>query len=85
MKVEYSATAVKELRKLDKPIQRQIKEYMEDVAALKDPRSRGHALVGNLAGLWRYRVGDFRVVYEIQDTKILITILHIADRKEVYR
>jgi mRNA interferase RelE/StbE len=85
VKVEYSATAVKELRKLDKPIQRQIKEYMEDVAALKDPRSRGHALVGNLAGLWRYRVGDFRVVCEIQDTKILITILHIADRKEVYR
>ncbi len=85
MKVEYSATAVKELRKLDKPIQRQIKEYMEDVAALKDPRSRGHALVGNLAGLWRYRGGDFHVVCEIQDTKILITILHIADRKEVYR
>lgn len=85
MKVEYSATAFRELKKLDKSIQKKIKTYMSEVAKLEDPRSRGKILVGNLSGLWRYRVGDIRIVCEIQDSKILITILRIANRKEVYK
>ena len=85
MRVVYSETALKELKKLDKPIQKRIKDYMDEVAKLEDPRSRGKILVKNLSGLWRYRVGDIRVVCEIKDAEILITVLRIADRKEVYK
>lgn len=85
MRVVYSETALKELKKLDKPIQKRIKDYMDEVAKLEDPRSRGKILVENLSGLWRYRVGDIRVVCEIKDAEILITVLRIADRKEVYK
>ena len=72
MRVVYSETALKELKKLDKPIQKRIKDYMDEVAKLEDPRSRGKILVENLSGLWRYRVGDIRVVCEIKDAEILI-------------
>jgi len=85
VRVVYSETALKELKKLDKPIQKRIKDYMDEVAKLEDPRSRGKILVENLSGLWRYRVGDIRVVCEIKDAEILITVLRIADRKEVYK
>ena len=85
MRVVYSETALKELKKLDKPIQKRIKDYMDEVAKLEDPRSRGKILVKNLSGLWRYGVGDIRVVCEIKDAEILITVLRIADRKEVYK
>ena len=81
MRVVYSEPALKELKKLDKPIQKRIKDYMDEVAKLEDPRSRGKILVENLSGLWRYRVGDIRVVCEIKDAEILITVLRIADRK----
>ncbi len=85
MKVEFTETARKELSKLDRPVQLQIKNYLNEVASLEDPKSRGKGLVGNLNGLWRYRVGDYRVICEILDDKILITVLHIAHRKEVYK
>lgn len=83
MRVVYSETALNELKKPDKPIQKRIKDYMVEVAMLEDPRSRGKILVENLPGLWRYRLGDIRVVCEIKDAEILITVLRIADRKEV--
>lgn len=85
MKIEYSATAVKELKKLDKHVQKQILTYMLEVSILDNPRSRGKMLSENLAGLWRYRIGDYRVICEINDERILITILHVAHRKEVYK
>ena len=80
----YYNLLLEELKKLDKPIQKRIKDYMDEVAKLEDPRSRGKILVENLSGLWRYRVGDIRVVCEIKDAEILITVLRIADRKEKY-
>lgn len=85
MKIEYSELAKRELSKLDRPMQLKIKNYLNDVATLEDPRSRGKCLVGNLGGLWRYRIGDYRIICEILDDKILITVLHIAHRKDVYK
>ena len=85
MKIEYSEQAFKQLSKLDKPVQKQIKNYMDEVAALEDPRSRGRALKGTLSELWRYRSGDYRIICNIQDDKILITILRLGHRKEVYK
>ncbi len=84
MTIEYSAQAKKQLSKLDKPVQIQIKNYLNEVAKLENPRSSGKALVGNLSGKWRYRVGDYRLICEIEDDKILITVLRIGHRKDIY-
>ena len=58
---------------------------LEEIANLDDPRSRGKALTGNLAGLWRYRVGDYRVVCDIEDGVLVILVVDVAHRREVYR
>lgn len=84
MKLEFSEAAKKTFSKLDKSVQRRIKNYLDDIVQLENPRSRGKALVGNLVNLWRYRVGDYRIICNIQDEKILITILRIGHRKDVY-
>ncbi len=84
MKIEYTETARKQLKKLDKTKQKRILDYMDEVALLENPRSRGKALVENMRGLWRYRVGDYRVICEIQDAKIIISVLKIGHRKNIY-
>ena len=85
MTVVFAEKAKKEFLKLDKPVQKQIQIFIVKLQSMKDPRSGGKALGGNLAGMWRYRVGDYRLVCEIANDKILITVLHIAHRKDVYR
>nr|CRY96046.1 hypothetical protein [uncultured prokaryote] len=84
MKVEYSESALKQLKKLDGQFQRAIIQEMNEIATLDDPRQKGKALKANLSGLWRYRVGDYRVICDIQDAKILITVLRVGHRKNVY-
>lgn len=85
-KIEYTGTAVKQLRKLDKQIARQIVDFMDErIATLEGPRSTGKALVGPLGGLWRYRVGDYRVICEIRDDTLVTLVVQIGNRREVYR
>lgn len=84
MKVTFAEKAKKEFLKLDKPIQRQIQAFVEKLQGLANPRSTGKALAGNLSGLWRYRVGDYRLICDIQDKEIVITILRIGHRKHIY-
>ena len=84
MKVEFTETAVKTLKKLDGSIQKQILKYAHELEGLKDPRTRGKGLSSNLAGLWRYRVGDWRLICEIKDDKLIISVLRIGHRSEVY-
>ena len=84
MTVLFADKARKEFLKLDKPIQKQIQTFIVKLQGLEDPRSSGKALVGNLVGRWRYRVGDYRLICEIDDDKILITILKIGHRNKVY-
>lgn len=84
--VEFLDTAKRQLRKIDKTWQAAILDYLEDeIAPLQDPRSRGKALVGDKQGLWRYRVGDYRILCEIRDTELVITAVAIGHRREVYR
>ena len=85
MKVVFAEKAKKEFLKLDKTVQKQIQTFIQKLQDMEDPRSTGKGLVGNLAGLWRYRVGDYRLVCEIDDGTIVITVIRIAHRKEVYR
>lgn len=82
--VEYSATALRQLRKLDRQTARRIIDYLDDVARLDDPRSRGKALVGDRAGIWRYRVGDYRVLCEIRVSELVIVALIVGHRGTVF-
>ena len=85
MKIEYTPKASKQFLRLDKAVQTRIKKYMSEITTLDNPRSRGKALTSNLAGLWRYRVGDYRILCRICDDKLIITIIEIAHRSIVYR
>ena len=84
--IEYTETARNQLRKLDKPVARRVVDYLDQrVAASGDPRSAGKALTGPLGGLWRYRVGDCRVICELQDSRLRVLVVQIGHRGKVYR
>jgi len=83
--VKLTATAEKQLRKLDRKWQSKILDYMEDeIAVLDNPRSRGKALAGDKKGLWRYRIGNYRIICEILDMDFVIVAVTIGHRKSVY-
>ena len=83
--VEFKPTAFKELKKLDRRIQNHIFSFLERlIENHTSPRAAGLALQGKHKGLWRYRVGDYRVICEIQDHKLIILVLDIGHRKNVY-
>jgi mRNA interferase RelE/StbE len=84
--IDYADTAKSQLHKLDKPAARRIVDYMDQrIAPLDDPRGIGKALSGPLGGLWRYRVGDWRVVCDIQNNRLCVLVLLIGNRRDVYR
>ena len=84
--IDYTDTALNQLRKLDKQSARRILDFLDErVAQRDDPRSTGKALTGPLGGLWRYRVGDFRVICEIQDGELRVLVVELGNRREVYR
>ncbi len=83
--VELTATAIKQLRKLDKKWQAFILDYLEDeVATLGNPRNKGKALAGDKKGLWRYRIGNYRAICKIEDDQMLVIAVTIGHRKDVY-
>ena len=86
-KCEISTQAQKNLDQLDPQIARRILAFLHGrVAVLKDPRSIGEALHGSdLGELWKYRVGDYRIISKIEDGALRILVVRIGDRKEVYR
>lgn len=85
--IEFSPAADKALTKLSVDTQKRIVRFLrERVANMDDPRSTGKSLVGpTLSGLWRYRVGDYRIFCHIEDEKICIVVVAIGHRREVYR
>ena len=84
--IDYTETALNQLRKLDKQSARRILDFLDErVAQRDDPRSTGKALTGPLGGLWRYRVGDFRVICEIHDGALRVLVVELGNRREVYR
>ena len=86
-KVELSLQADRELSKLDPKHARRILEFLfERVAKLGNPRSIGAALHGSRLGeFWKYRVGDYRLVSKIEDDRLLVLVLRIGHRREIYR
>ena len=84
--IEYTATAWNQLRKLDKQMARRIVNYMDErVARAREPRSMGKALSGPLGELWRYRVGDCRMICSIRDDALRVLVVRIGSRDKVYR
>jgi mRNA interferase RelE/StbE len=84
--IEYTKTAATQLRKLDRPIAKRIIDYLDDkISALENPRSRGKSLSGPLGELWRYRIGDYRVICEIQNNIMRILVIEVGHRKQVYK
>jgi mRNA interferase RelE/StbE len=84
-RVEFDRDAARDLRKLDVPGQRRILRYLrERIATDEDPRRFGHALTGDLKGLWRYRVGDYRIVASIADERFVVLVVTVGYRREVY-
>jgi len=82
--IEWSAPALRELRKLDKPLARRILAAVTRLCV--DPRPPGvQALMGQPPGTMRLRIGDYRVVYVIWDDLVLVTVVRVAHRREVYR
>jgi mRNA interferase RelE/StbE len=85
--VELSAEVVRELGKLDRQQAKRILKFLhERVAKLEDPRSIGKALHGSRLGeFWKYRVGDYRLICKIEDDRLIVLVLRIGHRKEIYR
>ncbi len=85
--VEFDPAAAKELRKLDPPVARRIVAFLrERLAVLDDPRSIGEALRGSVLGeYWKYRLGDHRVIARILDGRVLIVVVRVGHRRQVYR
>ena len=82
--IETSAGFDKTIRKLDKAIARRIVLYLEELLTLDDPRQRGRGLTGNRAGYWRYRIGDYRVLAQVQNEHLIVIALHVGHRSTVY-
>lgn len=84
--IDYTQTAKNQLKKLDKPVARRIADFLDDrIAKQEDPRTLGKALSGPLGTLWRYRIGDYRVICEIQHSAVTVLVIRIGHRSEVYR
>lgn len=86
-RIEVSETAEKQLAKLDHAVAKRLRSFLrERLATLDDPRSIGQALRGSELGeFWKYRVGDWRLICRINDTNILITVVRVGNRRDVYR
>lgn len=86
-KIELDPAAEQELDKLDPPVAKRILKFLSSrVAHLDDPRSIGDSLKGpRLGGFWKYRVGDYRIIAEIKDSALLILVIRIGNRREVYK
>ena len=85
--ISYTATARKQLKKLDRPVARRLVDFMAArVAPDADPRASGKALTGPVPGsFWRYRVGDYRIICDIQDQALVVLVLEVGNRKNIYR
>ena len=85
--IKYSDSARKQLHKLDRQSAMRILDYMDErILANSNPRAQGKILTGpTLGSYWRYRVGSYRMICEIQDEVLCVLVIEIGDRKEIYR
>ncbi|MCP9808648.1 type II toxin-antitoxin system RelE/ParE family toxin [Cyanobium sp. HWJ4-Hawea] len=84
--MRISETARRQLKKLDRSKAQILLRYLNSlVLETEDPRQRGKGLTANLTGLWRYRVGNYRVICDIQEDELVVLVLQVAHRSQAYR
>jgi mRNA interferase RelE/StbE len=85
--IEFDESAKKELAKLDRQVASRLVEFLKNrVLNQRDPRSVGQALRGSTLGeFWKYRVGDFRIIASIQDERMIVLMLRVGNRSDIYR
>lgn len=84
-RVAFTEKALKSLKKLDPNVSKMLLAWVrKNLEDCTDPRQHGKALVGDHSGQWRYRVGDYRLIAEIKDDEIIILLLNIGHRKNIY-
>lgn len=85
--IEFDPDALKDLKRLDKPVQQRLIGFLKErIAPLESPHQLGEALTGaTLGNYWKYRVGDWRIVCDIQDKRIVVRVLRVGSRRDVYR
>jgi len=82
---EFTDAARKQFRKLDLTVQKRILKHLrERITEGDDPRRAASPLLGDFTGLWRYRVGDYRVICEVRDEVMIVLIVKVAHRREIY-
>lgn len=81
-RVEFTAAAAKEIRKLDPQIRRRILAGVAELA--RDPRPHGVRKLAGYDNAWRVRIGDYRILYEVIDDQVLVTVVRVAHRRAVY-
>ena len=85
-RVEWEDEAVKELKKLDARAQRNIVCFLrEKIATGDDPRRFGDPLRKDLRGLWKYRIGDYRIICSIEDKRVVVLVVRVGHRRSVYK
>ncbi len=85
-KIEIHTNFQKQFKKLDKPVQVMIYSWIKkNLVNTDDPRQHGKALTGNKSGYWRYRVGNYRIIAEINGDEMILYLITIAHRKDVYK
>ena len=85
--IEFDQSAKKELAKLDRQVARRLIDFLKNrVLNQRDPRSVGQALRGSTLGeFWKYRVGHFRIIASIQDERMIVLVLRVGNRSDIYR
>ena len=84
--IEFTPEAEKQLAKIDRQSAKRITNFLrERIAAAENPRSLGKALKEVLREFWRYRIGDYRIMCRIEDDRLLVLVVRVAHRREVYR
>ncbi|MGL5942546.1 MAG: type II toxin-antitoxin system RelE family toxin [Waterburya sp.] len=84
-KIEWDSKALKEAKKLDKAARKKIVEYLENwVLASQDPYQFGKPLQGDKAGIWRYRVADYRILCQIENEALIVLVIAVGHRKNIY-
>lgn len=85
-RIEFDAQVEHDLKKIDREVQRRIMRYLgEKIATGKDPRRFGVPLRRELSGLWKYRLGDYRIICRIEDKKVVVFVIRIGHRKDIYK
>lgn len=84
-RIEIDKDVQRYMGKLDRQVAKMITSKLREISQLEDPRSAGRALTGNLAGLWRYRAGDWRIVCDIEDDVLVVLVVDVGHRSDVYR